>query len=129
MSHFEAVIFRFTPDAGTGEALNVGLTMVTEGGSFAVSASARDWKRVEHAFPTLRRSLARAMRRLDAHIRWKRGTDRWAAVANLSQLLKDDCIRPSEPIEGETDDIMETFDRLKHRYMPVADAVAAKVGT
>lgn len=124
MSHFEAVIFRFMPDAGTGEALNIGLAMVTDGSFLTVSASPMDWERVKRAFPTadvatLGRLLARAMRRLDAHLLRRRGADRWAAIANFSQSINDDCIRPSDPIEGETDDIMETFDRLKRRYLPV----------
>ncbi len=124
-SLFEAVVFRFVPDEGSGEALNVGLALRTEAGEFFKAELAdKAWKRISDAFPdthaaTIRTSFMRvrnALEKLD-------GKRCIPGITNLDKELRqivpspDGFLKWSETIEGETEDANATFRRLMYRYV------------
>lgn len=121
---FEAVVFRFVPDEGAGESLNVGLAMRTESGFFRVKLL-ESWKRITDAFPmahgpTLRATFIKVRDSLNA---LDTGVALVPGVSDLGVELKrlvpspDGYLKWSETIEGETDDPPATFDRLLYRYV------------
>lgn len=69
---FQAVIVRVCPDVASGEALNVGVALISKDAAFAGALFANDFNRVSVAFPTVSISrLQKAIRRLQrAYSNW-----------------------------------------------------------
>ncbi len=123
-SLFEAVVFRFVPDEGAGESLNVGLAMRTEHGFFRVKLL-ESWKRVTDAFPTahgptLRATFAKVRDSLNALDTAQTPLE---GITDLAVELKrlvpfpDGYLKWSDTIDGETDEPEATFQRLVYRYV------------
>jgi len=122
---FEAVVFRYVPDEGAAESLNVGLAMRTEGGNFFRVRLADSWKRITDAFPTahgptIRSTFAHvrdALDRLESEALVMPGMTTLADELRRLVPSPDGYLKWSETIEGVTNDPDETFKRLMFRYV------------
>jgi hypothetical protein len=120
---FEAVILRFAPDLGSGEALNVGVAMRTPDGSFFDLRCLSGLTRITGAFPEAHGPTVRMVfRQLDAAFR-KTFSEGLLPLTSLSDELRrvapdpDGGLQWSEPIAGVTSNARQTFEALYQRYV------------
>lgn len=125
MRPFEAIIFRYMPDEGSGEALNVGLAMRLRDGTFFDAAWIESWRRVTDAFPathtpTVRHAVMGIQERLESTFTPDQAQlDSGGLEAELHRIAPspDGAIQWTTAIEGVTGDPAKTFARLKQRYL------------
>jgi len=125
MTPFEAIVFRYMPDEGAGELLNVGLAMRACDGTFFKVELIDSWTRVTDAFPS---AHARTVRQVFVRLRDALNTSARNGQAALiatrleEELLRlvpspDGSVKWSPAIEGATADMTQTFRRLMFRYV------------
>lgn len=122
MKEFEAVVLRFVPDQGSGEALNVGVAMRTVDGAYYDFKQLTSFARVTSAFPHVHApSLRSLLRAVDVATR--RSLDGKLPLATLGEALRslvpdpDGSIQWSDPIRGVTPDAPATFAGLFDRFV------------
>lgn len=120
---FEAVVLRFVPDAGAGEALNVGVAVRTLDGHFFDLECLTGLTRITGAFPDVHPPTVRAAcRQLGATVRKALG-DQPLPLSTLTEELRraapdpDGALQWSDPIQGVTADPRKTFEALRARYV------------
>jgi len=122
---FEAVVFRYVPDQGSGEALNVGVAMRTTDGTYFRVKLLDSWTRITNAFPaahapTIRATFSRvrdALERLSSPHPLLPFPSSFAEDLRRLVPSSDGFIQWSSPLEGETSDPEATFARLMERYV------------
>lgn len=89
---FEAVVFRYMPDEGSGEFLNLGLAMRTSDGRFFEVKLTEGWTRITSAFPsahvpTIKALFGQIRSALDGRATGQRVTPETDLHAELRHLL------------------------------------------
>lgn len=122
---FEAMVVRYTPAQGLGEALNVAVVMRTDDGKLFNHDTTKNWKRVAEAFPdvdeeSLRENVRALIRAVDA-VRSEVGNS-----TKLQELLR--VVMPTldgslqvEFVAGATSAPSAAFQRLRDRYLALGD--------